>query len=598
MTLLSLLDVSISFGGPLLLDQVNLQISRGERLSLVGRNGAGKSTLMKILAGDLKPDSGQVFRSDGVPVARLQQEVPEGIEQSVREVVYGLNHPAHDWERDIRVDSLLEQTGLDGGASFKTLSAGLKRRVMLAQGLVEDPDLLLLDEPTNHLDIESILWLEDFLLKFSGALLFVTHDRVFLRRLATRILELDRGKITSWNCDYDKFLERKEAMLEAEAKQEAAFDKKLAQEEAWLRRGVKARRTRNEGRVRALQEMRKERMARRSVEGNVQMVASDSTPSGQKVIEAEKVSFSYNEKPIIRDFSTLIMRGDKVGLVGPNGAGKSTLLRLLLGKLTPTDGSIKIGSRLEIAYFDQLREDLDEEKTVQENVSDGNETVTVNGESRHIISYLQDFLFSPARARSPVKILSGGERNRLLLARLFTRPANLLVLDEPTNDLDAETLELLEALLVEYSGTLLVVSHDREFLNNVATSLFVFEANGQITESIGGYDDYLRLKERTAQPQPSSTATVKRKANPAQRPARPRRMTNRELRELENLPSQIEKLEQKQKKIAEELADPALYQEGADSLIKKQRELEEIENELSAAFERWEELETLQAELS
>jgi ABC transport system ATP-binding/permease protein len=596
MALLSLLDLSIGFGGPLLLDHVNLQIERGERVCLVGRNGAGKSTLMKVIAGDLAPDDGQVFLQSGERIARLKQEVPEGVKGTVRQVVQGPEDPdhLHDWERDLRVDRLIEQIELDPAAPVETLSAGLKRRVMLAQGLVDDPALLLLDEPTNHLDIESIAWLEKFLLSYPGALLFVTHDRMFLRRLATRILELDRGTITSWSCDYDTFLQRKEVLLEAESKQQAVFDKKLAQEEAWLRQGVKARRTRNEGRVRALKTMREARRARREQTGKADMVVQEGTTSGQKVIEAEQVSFTYGGERIIDRFSTLINRGDKIGILGPNGAGKSTLLRILLGQLPPQSGTIKLGTKLEIAYFDQLREQLDEEKTVQENVGQGGESVMVNGKSRHIISYLQDFLFSPDRARSPVKSLSGGERNRLLLARLFTRPANLLVLDEPTNDLDAETLELLEDLLVEFSGTLLLVSHDRAFLNNVVTSLIVFEGAGQIREYVGGYDDYLRQR-------PAGQVPVQ-EAKPAPPPPvgrkeKPRRFSNREKRELEQLPALIEKLEQEQHEITTALADPALYQGGGTAVADRQARLHEIEATLAEAFVRWEELEQLQAEL-
>lgn len=596
MALLSLLDVSIGFGGPQLLDGINLQIERGERVCLVGRNGAGKSTLMKVIAGDLSPDTGQIFLQRGERIARLKQEVPEGVAGTVRDVVDS-GGPLHDWERDMRVDALIEEAELDGDARFETLSAGLKRRVMVVQGLVDDPALLLLDEPTNHLDIESIAWLERFLLNFQGALLFVTHDRMFLRRLATRIIELDRGAITGWSCDYDTFLERKEALLEAQAKQQAVFDKKLAQEEAWLRQGVKARRTRNEGRVRALQAMREKRRARRAVTGNIQAQTQEVATSGVKVIEAEGISFRYESQPIIENFSTLIARGDKIGIVGPNGVGKSTLLQLLLGKLPPQSGTVKIGTNLDIAYFDQLREQLIEEQTVQYNVADGNETVTVNGKSRHVISYLQDFLFMPDRARSPVKSLSGGERNRLLLARLFTRPANLLILDEPTNDLDAETLELLEELLVEYTGTLLLVSHDRAFLNNVVTSLLVLEGEGRIVESVGGYDDYHRQKqaEAAAKAPPPTQAPPPRPREA--RAEKPRRFSNRERKELEKLPGRIEELEIEQRELAEALADPALYSDGGEAVKEKQIRLQAVEEELTQALTRWEELESLSTRL-
>lgn len=594
MALLSLLDISIGFGGPLLLDQVNLQIERGERVCLVGRNGAGKSTLMKVITGDLQPDEGQVLLRSGETMARLRQEVPEGITGTVREVVQGPDDAEHlhDWERDLRMDRLIEQIELDPEARFENLSAGLKRRVMLAQGLVGDPALLLLDEPTNHLDIEAIAWLEKFLLSYTGALLFVTHDRMFLRRLATRILELDRGALTSWSCDYDTFIQRKEVLLEAQAKQQAVFDKKLAQEEAWLRQGVKARRTRNEGRVRALKAMREQRRARREKLGTADIIVQETVTSGMKVIEAENVTFRYGDQPIIDDFSTLVVRGDKVGLVGPNGVGKSTLLRILLGRLQPQEGSVKLGTKLEIAYFDQLREQLDEEKTVQQNVASGSDTVTVNGKSRHVISYLEDFLFTPDRARSPVKSLSGGERNRLLLARLFTKTANLLVLDEPTNDLDAETLELLEDLLVEYSGTLLLVSHDRAFLNNVATSLIVFEGSGQLAEYVGGYDDYLR--QRPEKVVPAKASSPAEKAPAGSRRETSRRFSNRDRKELEKLPSEIEKLEQEQQKLAVALADPSTYQNGSGTVSEKQARLEQVEQQLAKAFSRWEELEKLQ----
>lgn len=600
MALLSLLDVSIGFGGPQLLHETNLQIDRGERVCLLGRNGAGKSTLMKVIAGELQPDEGQIFLQTGEKIARLKQEVPEGLEGTVREVV-DAGGELHDWERDLRIEALIEQAELDPDASFQNLSAGLKRRVMLVQGLVDDPALLLLDEPTNHLDIESIAWLEQFLLGFQGAVLFVTHDRMFLRRLATRIIELDRGTITGWSCDYDTFLVRKEALLEAESKQQAVFDKKLAQEEAWLRQGIKARRTRNEGRVRALKAMREQRRARRSVTGNVQAQIQESATSGQKVIEAQKVSFRFGNQPILKDFSTLIARGDKIGIVGPNGAGKTTLLQLLLGKRQPQEGTIKIGTNMDVAYFDQLRAQLDEEKTVQENVADGNETVCINGKNRHVISYLQDFLFMPDRARSPVKTLSGGERNRLLLARLFTRPANLLVLDEPTNDLDAETLELLEELLVEYPGTLLLVSHDRAFLNNVATSLLVLEGDGRIVESIGGYDDYLRQKRVEAAgkaPEKPDSTPKSNKTPKAARGEKPRRFSNRDRKELESLPERIEELEKEQRKLADALADPELYQKGGDAVQDKQNRLRRIENELNEILSRWEELESLASELA
>jgi ABC transport system ATP-binding/permease protein len=600
MALLSLLDVSIGFGGPQLLNGINLQVERGERVCLLGRNGAGKSTFMKVIAGDLQPDDGQIFLQRGEQIARLKQEVPEGLFGTVREVGEA-GGAMHDWERDIRVDDLIEQAELDPDASFETLSAGLKRRVMLVQGLVDDPALLLLDEPTNHLDIESIAWLETFLLSFKGALLFVTHDRMFLRKLATRIIELDRGILTGWSCDYDTFLLRKEALLEAEAKQQAVFDKKLSQEEAWLRQGVKARRTRNEGRVRALQAMREKRRSRRAATGTVQAQTQEVTTSGHKVIEVDQVSFRFENQRILENFSTLITRGDKIGIVGPNGAGKTTLLQILLGKRQPQQGKVKIGTNLDVAYFDQLREQLDEERTVQDNVADGNETVCINGKTRHVISYLQDFLFMPDRARSPVKTLSGGERNRLLLARLFTRPANFLILDEPTNDLDAETLELLEELLVEYSGTLLLVSHDRAFLNNVATSLLVLEGDGRVVESIGGYDDYVRQR-RALGAAPSHASSAQAPTTQAHstrlRPEKSRKMTHRERQELEQLPGRIEDLEKKQRALAQILGNPSLYQgNNSKAVLDQQEQLLLIERDLNEAITRWEELETLCGQL-
>src|SRR5688500_11700755 len=502
MAIVSLLDVSLSFGVAPLLDRVNLQIEGGERDCLVGRNGADKSTLMKVIAGEMQPDEGQVTRSppDAV-IATLRQEVPVGLTGSVQQVIEGEggSYEEHnDWERHDRVERLMEKMGLPAEMQFSELSAGLKRRVLLARGLVEDPQLLLLDEPTNHLDLESIQWLEEFLLEWGGALLFVTHDRAFLRKLATRIVEVDRGKLIGWQCDYDTFLVRKQAVLEAEEVQRAQFDKKLAQEEEWIRRGVKAQRSRAQNRINALKAMRLERAARRERAGTAKMSAAEAERTGFKVITCENVTFRYEDRWIVRDFSTRIERGDKIGIVGPNGAGKTTLLRLLLGQLTPQSGTVEHGTKLDIVYFDQLRAQLDDTMRVQDAVADGNATVTINGRTRHVISYLEDFLFEPARARTPIKALSGGERNRLLLARLFTKPANVLVLDEPTNDLDAETLELLEDLLVEFGGTVLLVSHDRAFLNEVSTSLLVFEGEGRISEYVGGYDDWQKEKAKAA----------------------------------------------------------------------------------------------------
>ncbi|HYD84335.1 MAG TPA: ATP-binding cassette domain-containing protein [Opitutus sp.] len=599
MALVSLLDVSLSFGGAPLLDRVNLQIDRGERVCLVGRNGAGKSTLMKVIAGELQPDEGQVFRQPGSGFSMLRQEVPVGVEGTVRTVVEGEggSYEEHnDWERHDRVERLLEQMGLPTDAEFASLSAGQKRRVLLARGLVEAPQLLLLDEPTNHLDLESIEWLENFLLEWGGALLFVTHDRAFLRKLATRIVEVDRGKLVGWSCDYDTFLVRKQAVLEAEEVQRAQFDKKLAQEEEWIRRGVKAQRSRAQNRIHALEKMRAERAARRERTGTAKLTAQEADRSGFKVIACENAGFSYDgERWIVRDLTTRIERGDKIGIVGPNGAGKTTLLRLLLGQLAPTTGTIEQGTRLEIVYFDQLRAQLDDTMRVQDAVADGNATVTINGRTRHVISYLEDFLFEPARARTPIKALSGGERNRLLLARLFTKPCNVLVLDEPTNDLDAETLELLEDLLVEFGGTLLLVSHDRAFLNEVCTSLLVFEGEGKVTEYVGGYDDWQKEKAARAAAAEKQRELEKEQAKRAAANAvvekKARKLSNKERGELEALPKRIESLETEQAALTGTLADPAFFKKGGAEVAKATTRLHEIEAELAAAFARWGELE-------
>src|SRR4051812_39213801 len=503
-SLLNLLDVSLHFGGPAILEKINFQIDPGERVCLLGRNGAGKSTLMKVIMGDMKPDTGDVFRPSGAVYRRLTQEIPTDLTGTVHDIVAaGLrpneDHHEEEWERDVRVEDLINAIRLPPTQEFSALSGGLKRRALLARALAGQPDLLLLDEPTNHLDLESILWLEEFLLETKPTLFFVTHDRAFLRRISTRIVELDRGRLSGWACDYDTYLVRKQEVLEAEERQRALFDKKLAQEEEWIRRGVKAQRSRATARINALKAMRVEARARRDRTGTATIKLAEAERSGVKVIEAENVSYAWADgKTVIRDFSTVIRRGEKIGILGPNGAGKTPLIKLLLGQLAPTAGSIKHGTNLEVVYFDQLRAQIDDDKTVADNIANGNATVTIEGRTRAVISYLQDFLFEPARARTPARVLSGGERNRLLLARLFTQPANVLVLDEPTNDLDAETLELLEDLLVEFQGTLLLVSHDREFLDNVVTSTLVFEGDGRIGDYIGGYADWLREKEKAA----------------------------------------------------------------------------------------------------
>ncbi len=480
---------------------------------------------------------------------------------------------------------------LDPDKEFAGLSGGLKRRVLLAQALVSGPDLLLLDEPTNHLDIESIDWLEEFLLNYPGALLFITHDRAFLRRLATRILELDRGQLTDWPGDYDNFLRRKEERLNAEALEQARFDKKLVQEEVWIRQGIKARRTRNEGRVRALQEMRKERLQRRTVDGKARMQLQEAERSGRLVAKVKEISYAWAGKPVIRDFSTSIVRGDRIGIIGPNGVGKTTLLNLLLGRLAPDKGQVQLGTNLEVAYFDQLRSQLDEEQSVQDNVGGGSDKVEVGGRSKHIIGYLQDFLFTPERARTPVKALSGGERNRLLLAKLFTKPANVLVLDEPTNDLDMETLELLEELLLDYQGTLLLVSHDRDFLDHVVTSCLVFTGACRVEEFVGGYSDWERQQQQQASEKRDVSARQKIKPQLEQSKKQQGKLSYKDQRELDALPHQIEGLEAKLEQVQQELSDPSLYQAGGKRVHELQQTLRGLEQELAIAYARWEELE-------
>ncbi|WP_341540088.1 ATP-binding cassette domain-containing protein [Pseudodesulfovibrio tunisiensis] len=566
MALVSLQDISVNFTGTILLDSVSLHIQPGERVCLMGRNGEGKSTLLAILSRRLEPDSGSVDYAKGTRAALLPQEVPEGIAGTVYEVVaQGLgvigeqlaayHHavrelsdslPGEDrdrlvtrmeraqhalenaggWELHQTVETVLSHLKLNADDDFDSLSGGVKRRTLLARALVSGPDLLILDEPTNHLDIESITWLEDFLLRHVKTLLFVTHDRAFMRRIATRIVELDRGNLYSWECDYATYLERKAADLDAEAKQNHNFDRKLAEEEAWIRQGIKARRTRNMGRVRALIQMREDRKARRERVGNASMIIQEADRTGKLVVEAKGLNLAFDGKSIIKDFSTAIMRGDKVGLIGPNGAGKTTLLKVLLGDLKPDSGSIRHGMNLQVSYFDQLREQLDETRSARENVAGGNDFVSINDNRMHVMGYLKNFLFTPDRAQVPVSVLSGGERNRLLLARLFTRPSNVLVMDEPTNDLDAETLDLLEELLLDYSGTLLLVSHDREFLNNVVTSSIAFEGNGRIAEYVGGYDDWLRQRPEPESPKPAKARTEKAAPKPAKKSSATRKNTN------------------------------------------------------------------------
>lgn len=599
MPLLQLRQITLRYSAVPLLDQVDLQIDEGERVCLVGRNGSGKTSLMRLLTGEEQPQEGEIIKPSGVVLTRLPQEVPEGISGTVHEVIregLRLGGAEEEWEADVRLEDLMQEMGLPVEKEFLSLSGGMKRRVLLARALIGQPDVLLLDEPTNHLDLESILWLETFLLKVKPTLFFVTHDRTFLRKLATRIVELDRGHLTSWACDYETYLERKTVALEAEEKQWATFDKKLAQEEAWLRQGVKARRTRNEGRVRALQAMRSERSLRRQRAGTARIEIQEGSTSGQKVIEAKNITFHYGAHSIVRDFTTTLWRGDKVGIIGPNGSGKTTLLKLLLDQLPPTEGSVKHGTQLQIVYLDQLRGQIDDAKTVGQNVAGDAETVTFQGRPRHIHSYLKDFLFAADRIRMPAKMLSGGERNRLLLARLFLQPANVLVLDEPTNDLDAETLELLEDLLVEYDGTLLLVSHDRAFLDNVVTSTFVFEGEGRVTEYTGGYEDWVRQRPAISAAAPVAVESKNKEKKPA-KVEKGRKFLNREQKELAELPKRIEIMEAQRETLSTRLGDPALYQKERDELDRIKKELADLEQQIQSGYTRWEELENLRLSL-
>ena len=587
MPLIGLNKVSIAYGGPLLLDEATLQLDRGERVCLIGRNGEGKSTLMRLICGEEKPDAGEVVYQTGVRVGYLPQEVPGSLPGCVSDIVRdALPAGLDDWEASQRVHVLIEKTGLNPSDLFNHLSGGQKRRTLLARALVSEPDVLLLDEPTNHLDIASIEWLEKLLARYAGAVMFVTHDRSFLQRLATRIVELDRGHLTSWNFPYDRYLELRQEALEAEEKHNALFDKKLAQEEVWVRQGIKARRTRNEGRVRALKKLREERRQRRETSGTVTLGMQAAALSGNKVITANNVSYAWDGVPIIRDFSTSIMRGDKVGIIGPNGCGKTTLLHVLLKKLSPQTGTVEHGTNLSVAYFDQHREALDESKSVAENVCGENTHVLFNGRRRHIFSYLEDFLFPPDRSRTPVKALSGGERNRLLLARLFTQPANIFVLDEPTNDLDMETLELLEALLVDFPGTILLVSHDRSFLNNVASSSIAFEGDGRLAEYAGGYDDWLLRR-----PTPVNTTSAPADSSPAPAPVRARKLSNKEREELAALPKLIERLEQELSALQTEIHDPAFYRRPPAEVKIATDRLAALPREIEQAYHRWHELE-------
>lgn len=592
MSLISLRDVSFTWAGPSLLEHVDLEIGEGERIGLLGRNGAGKSTLMKLILGEAVADYGEVKRRDGLRVGRLVQDVPDGTNQTVADVVRQgvLDDPRESWEVEQSLERVVDRMGLTANASFAALSSGMKRRALLAQALISDPEILLLDEPTNHLDIESITWLEGFLKSYSGTILFVTHDRMFLQSLADRILEIDRGKLFDWTCDYQTFLKRRDELLHAEEQQNLAFDRKLAEEEVWIRQGIKARRTRNEGRVRALLKMREERQQRRQRMGNVKLQAGQAEKSGQLVMELKDVTFAYpNSQPVIQGLSTRIDRGDKIGIIGRNGAGKSTLLKLLLGQLTPTSGSIRHGTNLQVIYFDQLREQIHEEQTVLENVGEGQEQLQINGQSRHIYGYLQDFLFTPERARRPARFLSGGERNRMLLARIFKRPSNVMVLDEPTNDLDAETLELLEELLMNYTGTVLLVSHDRQFLNNVVTSTLVLNGDATVSEFVGGYDDYLRQRSSETTGDKPSRTVQKVESKPRASDRKPR-LSYKEKQELEAIPNSIEQLETEQSALNAAMSDPNFFKQDGAAISTTTARLHALADELAELYERWDEL--------
>jgi ATP-binding cassette subfamily F protein uup len=596
--LVSLDRVSIAFGHSPLLDGASLQIEPRERVAVLGRNGTGKSTLLKAVSGELATDSGTVWRQSALKIARLEQDVPLSDARSVFDVVAEghTHHLAEDdaWLRDHQVDLVLSRLDLPADAVVDTLSGGWRRRVLMARALVGQPDLLLLDEPTNHLDIDAITWLEGFLSEYPGAVMFVTHDRAFLQRLATRIVELDRGQLTSWPGDYATYLRRKDEALANEAALNDKFDRKLAEEEAWLRQGIKARRTRNEGRVRALMAMREERRRRREQMGNVRLQVEQADGSGKLVFEIDRLTKSFAGTPVVREFSARIMRGDRIGLIGPNGAGKTTLLRMLLGELEPDAGEVRRGANLHLAYYDQQREQLDPDRTVYDVVGEGNDTVTANGRTRHVHAYLRDFLFSDQRARSPVKALSGGERNRLLLARLFTRPANVLVLDEPTNDLDLETLELLESELVEWPGTLLLVSHDRAFLDHVVTSTYAFEGGGRVREYVGGYEDWQRQRDASpdAAPPPTRRAREPTAGRGAGVRTRSKKLSYKERREFEALPARIETLEAEQRELGERIAHPDFYKEPADAIRDALARVTAIEIEVNEAYARWSELET------
>ena len=631
MSLIRLRNIHVGFGGPAILESISVSIDAGERLCLLGRNGTGKSTLLKVISGEVKAESGDFESKQNLKLAVLDQEPRGDLEGSIFDVVaMGLgdnakylqdyHHALHNfsentndqtiaelqraqdqvelhnaWQLNQQVEEVLSRMKLDGDVDYSSLSGGMKRRVLLAKALVVKPDILLLDEPTNHLDLNAIQWLEEQLLNYKGALMFITHDRSFMRKLSTRIIELDRGSLTSYPGNYDTYLQRKAEALHAEEVENAHFDKKLAQEEVWIRQGIKARRTRNEGRVRALEKMRSERNQRRNQVGKVAMNVASADRSGKLVSEAENVSFEYDGKPIIKGLNTTILRGDKIGIIGPNGAGKTTLLRLLLGDLQPTSGRITNGTKQEVAYFDQFRAQLDDNESVIENLSHGREFVEINGNRKHVIGYLQDFLFAPERARSPVSMLSGGERNRLLLAKLFSKASNILVLDEPTNDLDIETLELLEELVMDYKGTVLVVSHDREFVNNVVTSTLVFEGDAQVNEYVGGYDDWLNYSQAKVKSDNKLAAADKKSASQntqSSKAVKTKKLSYKDQLELDALPVQIETFENEITSLQARMANDDFYKQEKETILEVQKQLEENQAGLAHCYTRWEELET------
>ncbi|MBI9019289.1 MAG: ATP-binding cassette domain-containing protein [Phycisphaerae bacterium] len=631
MAIISLQNTTVGYGGNPILTGIDLNIEKGQKISLIGRNGSGKSTLLKLIAGELEADSGRFIVQQGLTIARLIQQVPQDIDGMVYQIVaaglgpagellgqdYYLHHNAdlnsqenldkladihhkiddhHAWQYQTIIDETIDLIGLDPVADFGTLSSGMKRRVLLARCLVTKPDVLILDEPTNHLDVGSIVWMEQFLLGYQATLLLVSHDRTFVRKVSNGIIDIDRGRVTRYDCSYEKYLQRKEADIKEEQRQNELFNKKLAEEEVWIRKGIQARRTRNEGRVRQLEAMRLQRQDQRQEIGNVKLEAQQTQASGRKVIEIRKLAFGFDDQPIVKNFSTDIMRGDRIGIIGPNGSGKTTLIKLMLGQLTPDSGTVKHGTNLELAYFDQLHATLDDEKSLQDNIAPNSDKVEINGQPRHIIGYLSDFLFSPDQIRKPVSKLSGGERNRLLLARMFTRPANVLVLDEPTNDLDVETLELLEDLLLDFPGTILMVSHDRSFLNNVVTSTIAIEGDGLVKEYGGGYDDYLLQSTATARENEKVEKTLKKdKPKDIRRDGQPkvRKLSFKENQELAQLPEIIEKLESQLEQIHTDMAQPDFYKKPPTEITRLNERTSRVEAELADAYARWEELEEI-----